>query len=469
MVRFGLAPVDPDIEPFVRKSAGGSWYSYKGNMLWTEQTSDPAQAEAILSHELSHFFVHAGTPYGSIVESLGQLQERFVLQYCAALAAKGSPVRYPVYRFVQGEDAPVDGSLVAQYVRPWSRLVHLERILDGSNVRAVREATIPEAIELLADMEDLERAVLAADGGDPADLGERPSFAPMLDAARDRLAFTPACPRFLPEHREESVAGGAAIFEGLAQAAERMVYPEHWDMLARGMSRDQYLGFYASVFHRYGKIENQRDFDRAFDTFIALCDLALHTPIGSIYGKLRPPDCDYGDLHPGYRFIRLLDVITGDEWIDSLDDLPGLQKTLSGRLGWPDPRLFQLIGASGPKRAAHTAAMRMRLTEPTFHVFLREQSASEFLAEYGPLVRDPRTGEIMPSLHGPGKLGPVINYIMWRITWQVMMGPRLDVDEALPEGIYGRRWWENIDTKDDLAKLFFEAVPAMSTEHFVLT
>lgn len=82
------------------------------------------------------------------------------------------------------------------------------------------------------------------------------------------------------------MAGGAALFEGLAQAAERMVYPEHWDMLLRGMSRDQYLGFYASVFMTYGldRADSQEGFNRAFETFIALCDLALQTPIGSIYG-----------------------------------------------------------------------------------------------------------------------------------------------------------------------------------------
>jgi hypothetical protein len=470
MARFDLAPVDPDIEPFVRKSAGGSRYSHKGNMLWTEQTSDQAQGEAILSHELSHFFVHVGTPYGSLIEALGKLQERLVLEYCATLAEKGLPIRYPVYRLAQRDDAPVDPALVAQYVRPWSRLVHLERILDGSNVRAVRDATIPDAVELLADLEDLERAVLVAGGVDPANLGERPSFARMLDDARDRLAFAPACPRFQPTDREESVAGGAALFEGLAQAAERMVYPDHWDTLARGMSRDQYLGFYTITFMKYGtdRIRSQQDFDRAFDTFVALCDLALQTPIGSSYGKLRPPDCDYGELHPGYRFIWLLDNLTDDDWIDSLDDLPGLQATMSARLHWPDPRLFQVHGSEADERDAHSEAMRMRLGEPTFHLFLQD-SASAFLSEYGPLVRDPRTGEIMPSLKGQGKLDTVINYIMWRLTWQVMMGPRLDVDEALPGGIYEGRWWENIDTKEDLANLFFEAVPALSPERFVLT
>lgn len=469
MGRFDLAPVDPDIEPFVRKSAGGSWYSSKGNMLWTEPTSDQAQGEAILSHELSHFFVHVGTPYGMLIESLGQLQERLVLQYCAALAAQGSPIRYPVHGYVQRADALVDPSLVTKYVRPWSRLVQLERILDGSNVRAVRDATIPDAIELLADLEDLERAQLAADGGNPADLGERPSFDPMLADALNNLAFTPACPRFSPANREETVAGGAALFEGLAQAAERMVYPEHWDMLLRGMSRDQYLGFYASVFMAYGleRADSQEDFGRVFQSFIALCDLALQTPIGSIYGKLRTPGCDYGDLHPGWRFVRLLDHMTDDDWIESLDDLPGLQKSLAARLGWPDPRMFQLIGSSSDQ-PAHAEAMRIRQREPAFHLFLAD-SASPFLAEYGPLTRDPRTGEIMPSLHDRVKLGPVVNYIMWRLTWQVMMGPRLDIDEALPEGIYGRKWFENIDTKQDLATLFFDAVPMLNPGHFVLT
>lgn len=470
MARFDLAPVDPDIEPFVRKSAGGSWYSSKGNMVWTEHTSDQARNEAILSHELSHFFVHVATPYGMFIESLGQLQEGLVLLYCTALAKQGSPVRYPVYGYVERDDALVDPALVTKYIRPWSRLVHLERILDGSNVRAVYDATIPDAIELLADVEDLERTTLIENGGDPADLGERPPFDWMLADARDRLAFTPACPRFQPTDRDESVAGGAAVFEGLAQAAERMVYPEHWDMLRRGMSRDQYLGFYASVFATYGldRADSQEGFNRAFETFVALCDLALQTPIGSIYGKLRPPDCDYGDLHPGWRFIRLLDSITDDDWIDSLDSLPGLQKILAARLGWPDPGKFQILGSSSDQRA-HAEAMRIRQREPAFHLFLQESSASAFLAEHGPLVRDPRTGEIMPSLHDQARLGPVINYIMWRLTWQIMMGPRLDVDEALPEGVYGRQWFENIGTKQDLAALFFEAIPALNPERFVLT
>lgn len=439
-------------------------------MLWTEQTSDQAQAEAILSHELSHFFVHVATPYGMLIESLGQLQENLVLRYCIAAAEQGLPIGYPVYGFVQRDDAPVDPALVTDYVRPWSRLVHLERILDGSNVRAVRDATIPDAIELLADLENLERAVLLANGGDPADLGERPSFEPMLDAARDELPFTPACPRFLhADDQDDTVAGGAALFEGLAQTAERMIYPEHWDMLRRGMSADQYLGFYTSIFMRYGihRADTDRDFNRVFQTFIALCDLALQIPVGSVYGKLRPPHFDYGDLHPGYRFLRLLNTITEDDWIDSLDDLLGLQQTMSARLRWPDPRLFPLLG-SGSDQPQHREAMRIRLSEPAFHLFLREESASTFLAEYGPLVRDPRTGEIMPSLHDRARLGPVINYILWQLTWQIMKGPRLDVDEALPEGIYGRRWFANIDTKEDLAALFFEAVPVLKPRNFVL-
>jgi hypothetical protein len=443
-------------------------------MLWTEQTSGEAQTEAILRHELSHFFVHVATPYGMLIETLGRLQERFVHRYCAALAEKGSPIQYPVYRFVQRDDAPVDTSLVTEYVRPWARLVHLERILDGSNLPAVRDATIPDAVELLADMEDLERAVVVADGGDPADLGERPSFARMLDDARDRLAFAPACPRFLATDREESVAGAAALFESLALKAEGMFYPDHWDMLNRGMSRDQYLGFQAVALEKYGldRADSQQDFERFSYTFIALCDLALQTPIGSMYGKLRPPDCDYFDLHPGYRFMRLLDDITDDDWIDSLDGLPGLQKTLSARFGWPDPRLFALYGSTAEEPDAHSEAMRIRLREPTFHLFLQEESASEaseFLAAHGPLVRDPQTGEVMPTLHDRSKLGPVVNYITWRLTWQVMMGPRLDVNEALPEGIYGRRWWKNIDTKDDLAKVFFRVVPALNPQNFVLT
>lgn len=437
-------------------------------MLWTEQTSNEAQAEAILSHELSHFFVHVATPYGRVIESLGEMQEHLVVAYCAAVGEKGLPIRYPVYRVAQRDDPPVNESLIAQYVRPWSRLVHLERILDGSNVRAVRDATVPDAIELLADLEDLERATVIADGGDPADLGERPSFELMLEVARDRLPFAPACPRFLSEDREASMAGGAALFEGLAQASERMVYPEHLDMLARGMSRNQYLGFYARVFEVYGKVGSQQDFNRVFETFVALCDLALQTPVGRIYGKLRPPASGYGDLHPGYRFVRLLDAITGDDWIDSLDDLTGLQKTMSSRLGWADPGLFQVHGSAAVRPDAHSAAMRIRLREPAFHLILQD-SASEFLAEYGPLVRDPRTGEIMPTLQVGSRLATVINYILWRLTWQVMMGPRLDIDEALPEGIYECGWWDNISSKEDLARLFFDAVPLMRAEHFILT
>jgi hypothetical protein len=468
MVTINLAPVDQEIEPFVRKSAGGSWFSSKGSMLWTEQTSNQAQAEATLSHELSHFFVHVATPYGRVLETLGQLQERFVLKYCEALAEKGLPVHYPVYQFAQRENAPTETSLVAEYVQPWSRLVHLERILDGSNVKAVRDATIPDAVELLAYLEDVERAVLVADGGNPADLGERPSLATMLRDARDRLVFEPACPRF-QSSREDSLAGGEALFEGLAQAAERMVYPDHWDMLARGMTRDQYLGFYTSVFVKYGtdRIHSQRDFDRVFETFIALCDLALQTPIGSIYGRLRTPECDYGDLHPGYRFIRLLDWISDDDWIDSLDDLPGMQQTMAARLGWADPHLFQLHG-SAVDSGVHSEAMRIRLQEPTFHLFLQERTASSFLTQYGPLIRDPRTGRVMPTLSQLARLRPVVGFVLWRLTWQVMMGPQLDVDEALPEGIYGRLWWQNIDTKEDLAALVFDAHPALNPQHFIL-
>jgi hypothetical protein len=119
---------------------------------------------------------------------------------------------------------------------------------------------------------------------------------------------------------------------------------------------------------------------------------------GSMRGKLRPPGCDHRYLHPAYQFIRLPDSIADDDWTDSLDDLPRLQKTPSARLGRADPRLFQLRGPSEVEREAHREAMRIRLREPAFHLFLQERSATEFVVEFGPLVRDPRTSEIMPSL-----------------------------------------------------------------------
>jgi hypothetical protein len=140
---------------------------------------------------------------------------------------------------------------------------------------------------------------------------------------------------------------------------------------------------------------------------------------GSIYGKLRPPDCDYGDLHP--------DTGSSDCWTAS-------------------PTATESILSMTCPASRGPCPMNIRNEEPTFHLFLKERSVTEFVVEFGPLVRDPRTDEIMPGLFDRSKLGPVVNCIMWRLTWQFMMGPRLDLDEALPEGIYGRAAGERPST-----------------------
>jgi hypothetical protein len=80
---------------------------------------------------------------------------------------------------------------------------------------------------------------------------------------------------------------------------------------------------------------------------------------GSMHGKLRPPGRDHRYLHPAYQFIRLPDSIADDDWTNSLDDLPGLQKTPSARLGQADPRCSTCAGqarSSGRRTARRCAS-----------------------------------------------------------------------------------------------------------------
>jgi hypothetical protein len=200
-------------------------------------------------------------------------------------------------------------------------------------------------------------------------------------------------------------------------------------------------------------------------TFTALCDLALQTPLGSVYGTGRPSDLTWLDVHPGHRFIQLLDVVEDDDWIAGLDEVHGLQQSLAARMGWPDPDAIFTAGADvdfGPLRAA----MQLRRRKPSFHLSIENPATKDFRSEFGPIFRHPRTGTMVVPGDYDNKLSSVVNFALWRWRWQVMTEPSIDLDETVPDDIYDYTVFDNVGTKRHLLDILTSAVPEYRRENF---
>ena len=98
------------------------------------------------------------------------------------------------------------------------------------------------------------------------------------------------------------------------------------------------------------------------------------------------------DLHPGWRYVRLVNAIRDDEWLEGADEsVPRLQWKLSSRLGWPAPLRFLELGASLADATAqigrHAAAVRLRLEEPDHLLWTGDDDADRIAGLFATTAR----------------------------------------------------------------------------------
>src|ERR1019366_427976 len=252
----------------------------------------------IAVHELMHFFEHCATPYGAFRDELHKQSLDLVSHF---LREHSGPILTPVYEWAKRylsdptscpglDDSTAFADLIESAVKPWSRLAHLGETLEGENVAAVHEATIARVTLALAEMEAT--CVLL----------------PQMSPSEEK-----PCPTMVCEGTDGKAIpiGAILVSECIAQIQEgsnkvigQNIPPQYYALLLLGMD-----------FHS----RTERDFrsrqDRHLEmTLLALADLALFTPIGRTYSRLRPNNATWQSIHPGWRFFHALELVAKKDW-----------------------------------------------------------------------------------------------------------------------------------------------------------
>lgn len=463
------------MDPFTRAGHDGSWFSYKANTLWIEHAEYDESLGDVVRHEIGHFMMHCSTPYGHLLDELCLFQNNQFLSFVTqALGEIYCPV-YEVAKLLLKDrqsfparfgDSETFNHLVNEYVRPWTDALLLERVLEGLDLPSVRALKISGAIRLL---ENVERALL--DTLPDTDLFASRDAVPTKKNIPMARVFgkldDEACEQACLMQGRAFPLGAHHIFEGLAQMFEPgtsfqdVVYSPH---------ASTYAALWIYTFKSYGiyQVRNETDFRRVLLTFYALCDLALFTPVGALYGRLRQESFEWRDLHPASRFLKSLCCVAANKlWIDRLEDLKRLHCDIAKRLEWPSPVAFLELGANVtyPHFSRHAEACSARLEE--YGCFVDFESASqpkslELFYKHRPLLH--WRGGTVPAA---GATGGLIDYFLSRFSYQIMLGSPCDPHELLPPSFSFDSHWINIDDADSFLDIVWSSLPQLRKERFL--
>jgi PAS domain-containing protein len=499
--RLDLAPVEA-VKLFSRPKGEGNWYSHKANVLWLADNSDLDDLHRIATHELSHFFLHASTPYGLFADELSAMQEHKVIRFCTEHTRQcGGKIIYPVFQLAQLHASDKAGfrravrepdlvhALLRRFVAPWSRDVFLENVCEGrdmASVGAAREDHANVALErfesfagtTITDQDLFEGFVdaesLETHGADLLRaLGSRvEEFTPPRgDRALKKIPAgsvddLPASPTIRLQSEDKGAPLGAAhVFEGVAQMLER-----------RGSDSAAMLhwGLWVLTGMAFGRpVASQSDFNRLHDTFLALCDLSLFVPAGLVYGRLRTPGMGWHDIQPAMRFRRALEQVEKIGWIEDLEsDISRFQDAVSDRLGWPRPDAFLRIGARLKGPAEHYSRHRhaCELRQKRRAVFLQPDwdlpDVRTFLTRHLPIARLPGRRRLAVRGDLQTAVGLIINYFMAQYCWDIMVSHEVDPGAILSDQIAFGEHFNNVRNKDEMLAIIFDAVPQMRPTNF---
>lgn len=465
---------------------GGS-FDHNGPIITTPPGGEPT-VEDITAHELSHFWLHASTPYGLILDELGELQKRATLEYCARLYR--ADYRIPIAAYDVAHElfaAPPTESdayrsllrqLAIDHVVPWTHDVLLERWLEGLNLRTVRAARLDRMLHWIVDFEERSRAVrpdteLFADV--PPDFSDyQRNFVRWWgNAVAEDPSRWPAHPTIGPIAGEMQPLGGRHLFETHAQLSETVDEP-FWQTAPED-HRSLYWGLLGAFVRRYpGGVHDEDSYTSMVTTFAAVVDLALLVPVGRVYGRMREDGMNWLDLHPGWRFEQLLGALRDDDWLqDTGDAVRKLLGSLSSRCGWRPPDRFYELGASlepvTTEVARHAAACRARLEEPDRLAVRRalpdRVGPTDHFAEHGPIVIR-GTVSFVPGADTNEKLTRLLGFAIARMAFMVMQDGHIDVDAIFPEDLDFTNVFDNIQSREDLLETFYEALPFLATDAF---
>ena len=434
-------PLDDVAVRNVRRT-GDSCYEYESDIIYlSERRFDQLTHFA---HELQHFFFHAGTPYGHLLDALALGRQFLGRNY---MEVTEGPVIYPAYLLAQrlrrntlqmkdGEFNTDALQMIAErIVHPWYQVRYLENLLEGQRCNSVRIATAQSAVEALSVAETLlSETVEMTVERLFADRPSKEKIEPLVVDPED--ADLPVCPTIgLAESGERIQVGAIDIFEGVAQSIEG-VAPEP----GVGM---EYIMLWSHTLASMGFDGEMSDeeVEAARVTFLSICDLALYVPAGAVYGRLRPAGMRWCDIHPGWRFLRCAQVISQIGLITSLDEeSDDLQAELSEGFGWPAPSEFHRLAGelTASTFERHRAAMALRAEHADIWVEEREEhipKVTAFIEAHSPLLIEDET--VDPTLlEADVFLQKIFNSAIPTVLHAAMgaIGP-LELGDLFPPGI----------------------------------
>ena len=385
------------------RRTGDSHYEPESDILYLSERHFDQLTH--FAHELQHFFFHAGTPYGHLLDELALGRQFLGRNY---MEVTEGPVIYPAFllakRLDRGSLQIRDGEvnrealqvICDRIVFPWHRVRYLENLLEGQRCASMLTATTRSAIEALSVAETLVSETVEMTVEHLfVDRPSKESVESLIVDSED--ADLPVCPTIgLTESGERIPVGAIDIFEGVAQSTEG-VAPEP----GLGM---EYILLWSHTLASMGFDGEMSDeeVEAARVTFLSLCDLALYVPAGAVYGRLRPAGMRWSDIHPGWRFLRCAQVISEIGLITSLErESNDLQTELSEGFGWPAPAEFHRLSAElkAPQFERHRAAMALRSGHADIWVEEREehiQKVTAFIEKHSPMLIE--NGTVDPTL-----------------------------------------------------------------------
>ncbi len=314
--------------------SGSSYYDPLLDLLVT--TDDPASTA--IMHEWIHFLDHISTSYGCLLDQIVNVTARGWGELLNEARTNRAYIPVPFDRLLLG------GFNLEEF---GAREEHQQSTFDRVIAGAITH-------DLLAGLVD------AMQGNDPEMLTGAPAVSGLaalermmevgeaLPASADALEGLPTWQR--PEHLVPQVSwgrevadqrtgiGARALLEGRAMIVESALVnssKQHF-MRALEVGSPEYVVAIDIAAQEVAALGKHAE-SFGFSTFLALSDLALMTPAAPAFSRLRTERL-WTQVHPGYRFVDLLDLIPKVGHYDRQEDPFEYQAKFCRLLKWPDPR-----------------------------------------------------------------------------------------------------------------------------------
>lgn len=478
--KIDLAPVDI-LEQRLRLSVGSKENSFNHKLDTIHVDERGPNRGKVATHELDHFLLHAFTPFGAFLDELAVIQRSITEHYCEAIYDMRDVIRHPAYTFAErfndntepkGIPREVYGRLFGSFVRPWSKAVFLEEVLEGHDCASVVDATIEEGTDALHLCEELSSsafpdAFLFANG--KSDIPKNSN--PITPITPDENGGC-ACPSGGRAGARHPI-GASNLFESHAFYTEMRQDGVNQRALQQAAYRDpalRYVGLAALTLAAYGhkRVRSKADGETVTQTLLALCDLALFTPIGAIYGRLRPKKCTWGDIHPGYRFLLALDAVkVSEKWLEkgTHEKYREFQDRICYYFDWVKPADFIRLGSQLKRkefmRHQRACLVRERFANPFSDEMHCGPQQTALLSENGPLLYASWHGRHPQILAGDQTkpLPKLLEYFLRSFCWRVMTYDAFRLQDCLPKNLDYTMCFSNILTAGDFLKLLSEVDP----------